>query len=115
LVLGVAAFAATMYGISGVSGVPLRAFVDELRGSMAWVAAGLVLIIPVFLTGFDWTRWLIIVSFDVAIVYIVFAARRPEIDRPPTSNQLRLFLFLVIVLALIPIGTVPGFGGPRMI
>jgi hypothetical protein len=100
LVLGVAAFAATMNGISGVSGVPLRAFVDELRGSMAWVAAGLVLII---------------VSFDVAIVYIVFAARRPEIDRPPTSNRLRLFLFLVIVLALIPIGTVPGFGGPRMI
>jgi len=115
LVLGVAAFAATIYGISGVSGVPLRAFVDELRGSMAWVAAGLVLIIPVFLTGFDWTRWLIIVSFDVAIVYIVFAARRPEIDRPPTSNQLRLFLFLVLVLVLIPIGTVPGFGGPRMI
>ena len=33
----------------------------------------------------------------------------------PTSNQLRLFLFLVLVLVLIPIGTVPGFGGPRMI
>ena len=78
-------------------------------------AAGLLLIVPVFVTGFDWTRWLIIVSFDVAIVFTVFAARRPEIDRPPTSNQLRLFLFLVLVLALIPIGTVPGFGGPRMI
>jgi hypothetical protein len=115
LVFGALAFAATMYGISGVSGVPLRAFVDQLRGSMAWVAAGLLLIVPVFLTGFDWTRWLIIVSFDVAIVFTVFAARRPEIDRPPASNQLRLFLFLVLVLALIPIGIVPGFGGPRMI
>jgi hypothetical protein len=115
LVFGAAAFVATMYGISGVSGVPLRAFVDQLRGSMAWVAAGLLLIVPVFLTGFDWTRWLIIVAFDVAIVFMVFAARRPEIDRPSTSNQLRLFLFLVLVLALIPIGTVPGFGGPRMI
>jgi hypothetical protein len=115
LVFGAAAFVATMYGISGVSGVPLRAFVDQLRGSMAWVAAGLLLIVPVFLTGFDWTRWLIIVAFDVAIVFMVFAARRPEIERPSTSNQLRLFLFLVLVLALIPIGTVPGFGGPRMI
>jgi hypothetical protein len=115
LVFGAVAFAVTMYGISGVSGVPLRAFVDQLRGSMAWVAAGVLLIIPVFLTGFDWTRWLIIVSFDVAIVFTVFAARRPEMDRPQTSNRLRLFLFLVIVLALIPIGTVPGFGGPRMI
>jgi hypothetical protein len=115
LVFGVAAFAATIYGISGVSGVSLSTFVDQLRGSMAWVAAGLLLIVPVFLTGFDWTRWLIIVSFDVAIVFAVFAARRPEIDRPPTSNQLRLFLFLVLVFALIPLGTVPGFGGPRMI
>jgi hypothetical protein len=115
LLFGVAAFAGTMYGISGVSGVPLRAFVDQLRGSTAWVAAGLVLVIPVFLTGFDWTRWLIIVSFDVAIVYIVFAARRPELDQCPTPKTLRLFVLLVIVLALIPIGTVPGFGGPRMI
>jgi hypothetical protein len=115
LLFGALAFAGTMYGISGVSGVPLRAFVDQLRGSAAWVGAGLLLIVPVFLTGFDWTRWLIIVSFDVAIVFTVFAARRPEIDQPPTSNQLRLFLFLVLLLALIPIGTVPGFGGPRMI
>jgi hypothetical protein len=82
---------------------------------MAWVAAALLLIIPVFLTGFDWTRWLIVVSFDVAIVFTVFAARRPEIDQPQTSNRLRLFVFLVIGLALIPIGTVPGIGGPRMI
>jgi hypothetical protein len=115
LVFGAAAFAATMYGISGVSGVPLRAFVDQLRGSLAWVDAGLVLIIPVFLTGFDWTRWLIIVTFDVAIVFTVFAARRHEIDQEPTPKALRLFVFLVIALALIPIGTVPGFGGPRII
>jgi hypothetical protein len=115
MVFGALAFAGTMYGISGVSGVPVRAFIDQLRGSMAWVAAGLLLIVPVFLTGFDWTRWLIVVSFDVAIVFTVFVARRPEIDQPPTSNQLRLFLFLVLVLVLIPIGTVPGFGGPRMI
>jgi hypothetical protein len=115
LVFGGAAFAATMYGISAVSGVPLRAFVDQLRGSSAWVAAGLVLIIPVFLTGFDWTRWLIIVSFDVAIVFTVFAARRHEIEQETTPKTLRLFVFLVIALALIPIGTVPGFGGPRII
>lgn len=115
LVFGAGAFVATMYGISGVSGVPVRAFIDELRGRVAWVAAGLLLIVPVFLTGFDWTRWLIIVSFDVAIVFTIFAARRPEIEQPPTPKALRLFVCLVIVLALIPIGTVPGFGGPRMI
>lgn len=115
LLFGAAALAMTMYGISAISGVPLRAFIDELRGRTAWVAAGVLLIVPVFLTGFDWTRWLIIVSFDVAIVFLVFAARRPEIEREPTPKALRVFVVLLIVLLLIPIGAVPGFGGPRMI
>jgi hypothetical protein len=115
LVFGAAALFATMYGLSTLSGVPLRAFVDELRGRRAWVLAGLLLVLPVFLTGFDWTRWLVIVTFDVALVYLVFAARRPEIEEPASPRAVRLFVCLVIVLALIPVGTVPGFGGPRMI
>jgi hypothetical protein len=115
LVFGAVAFAVTIYGISTLSGVPLRAFTDEFRGRIGWVVAGLLLVVPVFLTGFDWTRWLTIVSFDVAIVYLAFAARRPEIEQPPSPKALRLFAVLVIALALIPIGTVPGFGGPRMI
>jgi hypothetical protein len=115
VVFGAAAFITTVYGISTLSGVPARAFVDEFRGRLAWIVAGLLLIVPVFLTGFDWTRWLVVVSYDVAIVFLVFAARRPEIEEPPTRKTLRLFVCLVIVLALIPIGTIPGFGGPRMI
>jgi hypothetical protein len=115
LVFGAVAFVGTMYGLSTLSGVPLRAFTDELRGRLAWVLAGLLLVVPVFLTGFDWTRWLVIVSFDVAIVFLVFAARRPEIEEPAPPRTLRLFVCLVVVLALIPVGTVPGFGGPRMI
>ena len=115
LLFGAVALVATMYGISTLSGVPLRAFVDQFRGSIAWVVAGLLLVLPVFLTGFDWTRWLIVISYDVAIVYLVFAARSEEIERPPSPKALRLFICLVILLAVIPIGTVPGFGGPRMI
>ncbi len=115
LVFGAAAFVATMYGIGTLSGVPFSAFIDEFRGRIGWVVAGLLLVVPVFMTGFDWTRWLIVVSFDVAIVYLVFAARRSEIEQPPSPKALRLFVCLVVVLALIPIGTVPGFGGPRMI
>jgi hypothetical protein len=115
LAFGAAAFFTTVYGISTLSGVPVRAFIDEFRGRLAWVVAGLLLVVPVFLTGFDWTRWLVVISYDVAIVFLVFAARRPEIEQPPTPKALRLFVCLVVVLALIPIGTVPGFGGPRMI
>ena len=115
LLFGAIAFAATMYGLSTLSGVSLRAFVDEFRGRIAWVMAGLLLVVPVFLTGFDWTRWLVVIAFDVAIVFMVFAARSSEIEQPASPRALRLFVCLVVVLALIPVGTVPGFGGPRMI
>ena len=115
LVFGAVGIVATLYGISSLSGVPVRAFVGQFRGRLAWVAAGLLLVVPVFLTGFDWTRWLIVIAFDVAVVFLVFAARRPEIEEPAPPRTLRLFVLLVVVLALVPIGTVPGFGGPRMI
>ncbi|WP_406814967.1 hypothetical protein [Mycobacterium sp. M23085] len=115
LIFGAAALAATLGGLSGLSGVPLRAFVEALRGQTAWVAAGLLLVVPVFLTGYDWTRWLTIVAFDVAMVFILFAARRAEIERKTTPKTLRLFILLVVAFALIPVGAVPGFGGPRMI
>lgn len=114
LLFGAAALAVTLWGVSGVSGVPLRAFVEALRGRMNWVIAGLVLVIPVFLTGYDWTRWLTIVGFDVATVFILFAARRPEIEQSITPKTLRVFILLSAAFAVIPVGTVPGFGGPRM-
>ena len=93
----------------------MRAFNDEFRNRIGWVVARLPLVVPVFMTGFDWTRWLIVVSFDVAIVYLVFAARRTEIEQPASPKSLRLFVCLVVVLALVTIVTVPGFGGARMI
>ncbi len=114
LLFGAAAVAATLWGLGELSGVPLRAFAESLRGRMAWVAAGLLLVVPVFLTGYDWTRWLTIIAFDVAVVFILFAARRPEMDQAPTPKTLRLFVFFAIAFALIPVGAVPGFGGPLM-
>lgn len=113
-VFGVAGLVVTLWGISAVSGVPLRAFAEALQGRTTWGLAGLMLIVPVFLTGYDWTRWLTILAFDVGIVFLLFAAGRPEIEQQPGRKTLRLFAFLVIALALIPIGAVPGFGGPLM-
>lgn len=115
LLFGAAALAVTLWAVSAVSAVPLRAFVEALQGRMSWVVAGLVLVVPVFLTGYDWTRWLTIVGFDVATVFILFAARRPEIEQAATPKALRTFILLVVGFALIPVGAVPGFGGPRMI
>jgi len=115
LIFGACAAAVTLWGLSELSGVALRAFVETLRGRTPWVTAGLLLVIPVFLTGFDWTRWLTIVALDLAVVFLLFAARRPEIDQDPAPKTLRVFILLVIAFALIPVGAVPGFGGPRMV
>lgn len=115
LIFGACAAAVTLWGLSELSGVPLRAFVETLRGRTPWVTAGVLLVIPVFLTGFDWTRWLTIVALDLAVVFLLFAARRPEIDQEPTPKSLRVFVLLLIAFALIPVGAVPGFGGPRMV
>ncbi|OBI08745.1 hypothetical protein A5714_20840 [Mycobacterium sp. E2462] len=114
-VFGAAAVAVTLWGVSAVSGVPVRAFTEALRGRAAWVLVGLALIVPVFLTGYDWTRWLTIVAFDVGVAFLPFAARRPEIDQDLSLKALRAFRFLAVGLALIPIGAVPGFGGPLMV
>lgn len=114
-VFGAAAVAVTLWGVSAVSGVPVRAFTEALRGRAAWVLVGLALIVPVFLTGYDWTRWLTIVAFDVGVAFLPFAARRPEIDQDLSPKALRAFRFLAVGLALIPIGAVPGFGGPLMV
>ncbi|OBI37550.1 hypothetical protein [Mycobacterium colombiense] len=114
LIFGAAAVAVTLWGLGELSGVPLRAFIEALQGRIAWVAAGLLLVLPVFFTGYDWTRWLTIIAFDVAIVFILFCARRPEIEQAAPPKTLRLFAFLVFAFALIPVGAVPGFGGPLM-
>ncbi len=111
---GAAAVVATMWGLGNASGVPLDAFAAAVRGRMVWAIAALLSVGPVFLTGYDWTRWLTVVAFDVGVVFILFAARRPEIEQEPPPKALRSFALLAIALAVIPIGTVPGFGGPRM-
>lgn len=67
------------------------------------------------LTGYDWTRWLTTVAFDVGVVFILFASRKPEIEQEPTPKSLRAFVCLVITLGLIVIESVPGFGVPRMV
>ncbi|BBY21825.1 hypothetical protein [Mycobacterium stomatepiae] len=115
LAFGAAGIVATMWGVSEVSGVPLRTFVDAVRGRMTWALAALLLFVPIFLTGYDWTRWLTTVAFDMGVVFILFAARRPEIEQEPTPKSLRVFAFLVIALGLVVIGSVPGFGVPRMV
>ncbi|GAY18402.1 hypothetical protein [Mycobacterium sp. shizuoka-1] len=111
-VYGVVTLVVSMLAIGHVSGVPVRRFGAILRGRPWAVAIGLVLILPVFATGVDWVRWWVVIAFDLGIVFLLYTGRQPEVDQPPTRRTLVVFAVGAILLAVIPIGIIPGFGAP---
>lgn len=109
-VLGVAYFAGTAWTVRYFSGVPIRAFLGEFRHNPVLPLLGAALVVPLFVTAVDWTRWWILVTFDVAVVYILFAINRPEIERPPSRRSVLFFAYLVLALALLPTGAANNVG-----
>jgi hypothetical protein len=114
LFCGVLVIGLTLYSINYFSGVPFRQFMAVFRARLIWPMIGLALIIPVFLTGYDWLRWCIIISFNIAIVYILFTLNAPQLEEEPTPRNVQVFVIVVIILALLPIGVFPGFGDLQM-
>jgi len=112
-VLGAVGVALTLRAVSYFSGVSLRSFVGELNGRYALPAAGALLMVPLFITGVDWTRWLLVVAFDVVVVYVLYANGRPEIDETPPKRAVRLFPLVALGFMLIPLGLAPGGGSTR--
>ncbi|MCX2930189.1 hypothetical protein ORI20_07880 [Mycobacterium sp. CVI_P3] len=111
-VYGIATLVISMLAIGHVAGVPVRRFRDALRRRPLAMLIGLVLILPVFATGVDWVRWWVIIAFDVGIVFLLYTRNQPEVDQPPTRRTLAVFAVGAILLAVIPIGIIPGFGAP---
>lgn len=111
LIFGIFVFWVTMVAISNVSGVPLARFTQLLRRRAAWVLASLAMLTPVFLTGVDWTRWLVVISYDIGLAYLLYASSQPESALPATRRNLRVFVTGTTLLAIFPIGLIPGFAG----
>lgn len=112
LVFGIFVFAVTILTMRYVSGVPFTRFWEALRGRLLWLTLGAVLMLPVFLTAVDWTRWWVTISFDVCLVYVLYASVQPEIAQPPTRRTRVLFVVGLVLFALFPIGTIPNLGIP---
>jgi hypothetical protein len=109
---GIALFAVTILAISHVSGVPFSRMRSLLRNRIVWVLAGFVLILPIFVSGVDWIRWWVMITFDIGIVFLLFASSEQESDLPPTRRTRIIFASGAILLAILPLGIIPVFGAP---
>lgn len=102
-VAGVVILTLTMLAIRGVSGVPFGRFRQTVRGWLWWVTPAALLLLPVYATSADWTRWWIAISFDVGVVYLLYASRQPESARSATRGTRVWFAVAIVFFALSPI------------
>jgi hypothetical protein len=110
-ILGLLFFVGTAWLIRYFSGVPVGVFLNKLRGNLMSLVLASALLVPLFMTGVDWTRWWVLITFDVAIVYVLYVIDRPEIEQAPSRRSVLVFLGVVIVLAVIPTGAANNVGG----
>jgi len=107
---GIAVLAVTILAINRISGVPFKRFCGVLRGRLLWVIFGILLVLPVFATAIDWVRWWVAISFDVGVVYLLYASNQPESTQPPTRRTRVLFAVAIVLFAVLPVGTVSHVG-----
>lgn len=108
--LGLLYFVASTWMIRCFSGVPLRAFLGEFRGNLVLPLLAAALLVPLFVVAVDWTRWWILITFDVAIIYVLYAVARPEIEQPLSRRALIGFACVVVALAVLPTGAAINLG-----
>ena len=110
-VLGLAILALTILSVSHISGVPFSRMAGLLRMRASWVVFGLALYVPIFCTGTDWTRWWVMITFNIGVVFLLFASGEPEPVQPRAFGPLLLAIIaLLVVFALF--SAAPGFGIP---
>jgi hypothetical protein len=109
-ILGLLYFVGSTWMIRYCSGVPVSAFLNEFRNNLVSPVLALALAIPLFVTAVDWTRWWVLITFDVGIVYILYAIYRPEIEQTPSRRNVLVFVWVVILLAVIPTGAANNVG-----
>ena len=100
---GIVVVTLTMLVIRGISGVPLGRFREAVQGRLSWVALAALLLLPVYATSADWARWWVAISFDVGVVYLLYASREPESTRSATTRTRVSFAVAIVFLVLSPI------------
>jgi hypothetical protein len=106
LTVGLIGLAACLAAVQFVAGVPIRDFLDAFRDHRAGAIFALALYLAIFVTAFDWIRWMLLIAFNVTVVYLLYVRGRPELDRPPASRA--AFVAIVCAFAALPLGLAPG-------
>ncbi|BBY57406.1 hypothetical protein MSAR_05420 [Mycolicibacterium sarraceniae] len=112
-VVGLLYFAVSIWAIQSISGVRFSALLREFHGKLTAPILGLAAMVPLFITAVDWTRWWVLITFNVALVYILYSITRPEIDQPTTRCHVRISLCVIVAFAVIPTGAALHIGGPN--
>jgi hypothetical protein len=102
-IAGILVFMLTMVVIRGISNVPFGRFCQAIQGRLSWVILAALLLLPVYATSADWARWWLAISFDVGIVYLLYASRQPDSTRSATRRTRVSFAVAIVFLALSPI------------
>lgn len=100
---GIVVLTLTMLVIRGISGVPFGRFRQAAQARLSWVVLAALLLLPVFATSADWARWWVAISFDVGVIYLLYASRQPESTRSATTLTRVSFAIAMVILALFPI------------
>jgi len=112
MVVGIFIFTVSILAIRYISGVPFGRFCRVLRGKLVWVTFAAMLFLPLFATSSDWTRWWVRASFDVGIVYLLYASSQPEAGRLCTWRARILFVIGITLFAIFPMGGIVSVGMP---
>lgn len=108
--LGIVIFASTILAIRYVSEVPFARFRQVLHGRLVWVIVAAAIMLPLFATTTDWTRWWVRITFEVGIVYLLYASSQAESASPPTRRTYVIFAVSLVLFALVPIGNIANVG-----
>ena len=111
--VGVLYFAVSIWATQSFSGLRFSALLGEVRGKLSAPILGLAAMVPLFMTAVDWTRWWVLITFNVVLVCILYTISRTEIDQPTTRRHVRIFLCVIAAFAVIPTGAALHIGGPN--
>ncbi|BBY31752.1 hypothetical protein [Mycolicibacterium sediminis] len=111
--LGLVYLAVTLWAVQTFSGTPALDYLRDVRRRPLLPLLGLCLVVPLFVTGVDWTRWWVLITFDLVLPYVLYAVGRPAMDEPVPARTVRLFVVTVVVLAVLPTGAALHVGGPN--